>query len=70
VSLHLSAPQVRISEEYKLNAATQQFITAKISDCAIKQGSKTPSPVVDLLIGQVGHGLGPPVFGALRKYFL
>jgi len=36
----LSALQVRISEENKLNAATQ-FITAKISGCPFKQGSKT-----------------------------
>jgi len=27
----------------KLNATTQQFITAKISGCALKQGSKTQS---------------------------
>jgi len=31
----LSALQVRLSEENKLNAATQQFITAKISGCAL-----------------------------------
>ena len=37
----LSALQVRISEENKLNATTQQFITAKISGCFLKQGSKT-----------------------------
>jgi len=37
----LSAYQVRISEENKLNATTQQFITAKMSGCALKQGSKT-----------------------------
>ena len=37
------AIQVRISEENKLNATTQQFITAKISGCALKQGSKTHS---------------------------
>jgi len=37
----LSALQVRISEENKLNARTQQFITAKISVCALKQESKT-----------------------------
>jgi len=36
----LSALQVRISEENKLNAATQQFITAKISGCPFKQGNK------------------------------
>jgi len=36
----LSTLQVRISEENKLNAATQQFITAKISGSALKQGSK------------------------------
>jgi len=39
----LSALQVRISEENKINATTQQFITAKISGCALKQGSKTHS---------------------------
>jgi len=40
----LSAIQVRISEENKLNAATaQQFVIAKISGCALKQGSETDS---------------------------
>jgi len=39
----LSALQVRILEENKLNATTQQFITAKTSGCALKQGSKTQS---------------------------
>jgi len=48
VSLHwiyckLSALQVRISEENKINATTQRFITAKISGCVLKQGSKTHS---------------------------
>ena len=48
VSLHwiqtISAPSYsRISEENKLNATTQQFITAEISGCALKQGSKTHS---------------------------
>jgi len=38
-----SALQVQISEENKLNATTQQFITAKISSCALKQRSKTHS---------------------------
>jgi len=33
----------RISEENKLNATTQQFITAKISGCALKLGSETNS---------------------------
>jgi len=33
--------QVRISDENTLNAATQQFLTAKISGCALKQGNKT-----------------------------
>ena len=37
----LSALQVRISEENTLNDTTQQFITAKISGCTLKQGSKT-----------------------------
>ena len=39
----LSALQVRISEENKLNATTQQIITAKISGCELKQRSKTHS---------------------------
>ena len=39
----LSALQVSISEKTKLNAATQQFITAKISGCALKQWSETHS---------------------------
>jgi len=37
----LSALQCRISEENKLNATTQQFITAKILGCVLKQGKKT-----------------------------
>jgi len=37
----LSALQASISEENKINAMTQQFITAKVSGCALKQGSKT-----------------------------
>jgi len=36
----LSALQVTISEENALNATTQQMITAKISSCALKPGSK------------------------------
>jgi len=39
----VSALQVTVSEENKLNATTQEFITAKISGCALKQGSKTHS---------------------------
>ena len=39
----LSALQARILEENKLNATTQQFITAKVSGCVLKQGSKTHS---------------------------
>ena len=39
----LSALQVRISEENKLNATTQQFITAKIWGCVSKQGNETHS---------------------------
>jgi len=39
----LSALQVRTSEENKLSATTHQFITAKISGCVLKQGSKTHS---------------------------
>ena len=37
----LSALQVKISEENTLNGSTQQFITPKISSCALEQGSKT-----------------------------
>jgi len=36
----LLALQVRISEKNILNAATQQFTTAKISGCPLKQGVK------------------------------
>jgi len=39
----LSALQATISEENKINATTQQFITAKVSGCTLKQGSKTHS---------------------------
>ena len=39
----LSAVQVRLLEKNKLNATTQQFITAKISGCVLKQGSETRS---------------------------
>ena len=39
----LSALQVGLSEKNKLNATTQQFITAKISRCVLKQGSETHS---------------------------
>jgi len=39
----LSALQVRLSEKNKLNATTQQFITAKITGCALKQGNETHS---------------------------
>jgi len=39
----LTALQVRISEENVLNATTERFITAKISGCASKQGSKSHS---------------------------
>ena len=41
----LSALQVRLSEENTLNATTQQFVTAKISGCALKQGSTTHSSI-------------------------
>ena len=40
----LLALKVRISEVNTLNATTQQFITAKISGCVLKQGSKTYLP--------------------------
>jgi len=39
----LSAIQTSISEENTIKATTQQFITAKISGCILKQGSKTHS---------------------------
>jgi len=39
----LSMLQARISEETTIIATTQQFITAKISGCPLKQGSKTHS---------------------------
>jgi len=39
----LSALQARIWEETTINATTREFITAKISGCALKQGSKTYS---------------------------
>jgi len=39
----VSALQVRIADENTLNATTQQFITTKISCCALKQWSKTCS---------------------------
>jgi len=42
----LPALQVRLSKKNKLNATTQQFITTKISDCALKQGSETHSSYV------------------------
>jgi len=41
----LSALQVRLLEENTPNATTQQFITAKISGCALKQGSTTHSSI-------------------------
>ena len=36
----LLALQVRLSEKNKLNATTQQFITAKIPACALNRGVK------------------------------
>jgi len=36
----LSALQVRHSGKNKLNTTTQQFITAKITGCALKKGMK------------------------------
>jgi len=39
----LSALQARLSGKNKLNATTQQFITAKITGCALKQGNETHS---------------------------
>ena len=41
----ISALHLRILEENELNATKQQFITAKISGCALKQESKTHSSV-------------------------
>jgi len=46
----LSTLQVKISEENKLNDTTLQFITAKISGCALKQGSKTHSSIRQKLL--------------------
>ena len=43
IEYKLSGLQVRLSGENKLNATTQQFITAEISGCALKQGSETHS---------------------------
>ena len=42
----LSALQVRLSVKNKLNATTQQFVTAKISGWALKQGTKTHSSML------------------------
>jgi len=39
----LSALEVRLWEKNKFNTTTQQFISAKISDCALKQESETHS---------------------------
>jgi len=39
----LSALQASVSEVNTINTTTQQFITAKISGCALKQASKTHS---------------------------
>ena len=39
----LSALQVRISEKNTINSTTQQFITAKILGCELKQRNKTNS---------------------------
>ena len=41
----LLALQVRLSEENTPNATILQFVTAKISGCALKQGSKTHSSI-------------------------
>ena len=40
------ALEVRISEENTLKATTQQFITAKMSSCALKQGTETHSSIL------------------------
>jgi len=39
----LPSLQVRLLGKNKLNATTQQFITAKITGCALKQGNETHS---------------------------
>jgi len=39
----LWALQVRLSEKNNINATTQQFLTAKISGCVLKQGGETHS---------------------------
>jgi len=41
----LLALQVRLSEENAPNATIQQFVTAKISGCALKQWSTTHSSI-------------------------
>jgi len=43
IEYELSALQVRLPGKNKLNATTQQFITAKITGCALKQGNETHS---------------------------
>ena len=43
IEYNLSAPQVRILDEHTLIATRQEFVTAKLSGCALKQGSKTHS---------------------------
>ena len=43
IEYELSALQVRLSWKNKLNATKQQFITAKITGCALKQGNETHS---------------------------
>jgi len=45
IDYKLSALQIMISEEHKLNTMIQQFKIAKISVCALKQRSKTHSPL-------------------------
>ena len=41
----LSALQVRLSEENATNATTQQFVTANVSGCALKERSTTHSSI-------------------------
>jgi len=43
IEYNVSALQVTISEENKINATTQQLITAKMPACVLTQGSKTHS---------------------------
>jgi len=78
----LSTLQVRILEENKLNAAIQQFITAKISGCASKQMRKHSHHCFRAIYNckmmlrcsgdsTGGHGgaMVPPVFSLAPQFF-